>query len=1012
MAKRWMCVSLLLCLLLTILPFTKVAQAHHVGIPGEPPVHEYITRQAVTLLEDLEEGNYSKKTAYPEMKRYLSGRGMYDLVTGSHDEDTVGDLPGDMFPVYGAAPFREHYWDPDGGISDGLYSFRSAAQRATDHWQLALSNYERGRFDVAYYYLGRACHLLQDMSVPAHAHDDDHAGYTREAGAPWLNAVDPSGGKDSYEQWVGTDGQHYTDYDSGDCSAPKYDDKWTLVGTSETNGYMWSLAERADNWDSDGVRGESEPLDVSALLADLSDEHCRRIANDLMPAAMAYTAGLMQHFYDSVKHVELTCLSKSKQADPGKDTFYDLELYNRGGIEDEFEVGYVVLEGDSSKWDISLHSFSNVGSKDKLAFQINPSNFASLFVKVRPHSDVKAGDDIKISITAKLKRAITGNPERDKHYTSEIQLVATNGHKANAVGLVIDVSGSMDGDPLRQAKYSASTFVGYLSESDKLAVVQFDDQYSVIYGMADVTASTKTGAQAAIAGAAGGGSTSIGGGLQTAAYALAAVSNDYAKPIILLTDGEENTEPYVADVKPDIIAQGIAIYSVGLGGASPEQLLALAQDTGGSFRFASDESSLRDIYSDFRRDISDLTNVFSQTGHINQGDRVSHSVSVDDSVSLLTVSVQYAGSDVDLSITDPSGRQIQATDPRVSRREQGPTYEFWDLKPSQAGSYAVTAVGVDIPAGGEDYLLEADVSSSMMTIINTDREEYVPGEWAKVTAFVLSDLEPLLNLSVAATISTSSGSENLTLYDDGQHGDKGANDGVYANLLRGTNMVGTHTIAATFTGQSAKGIAFVRKALTTFIVTPVDVLTVVISSPSEGAAYQRGQTVQLIGTACDPTSGALDRSLLSWSSSIDGNLGTGLELKTATLSEGRHTIELKVNTPAGDSATRTVSIVVGTEAATGSQKENGLSSWMLVAALATLAACLVLAAVAFRLMRKRPRLIAEPVPVQMPTVASGQTSLCPSCGTQLKPQAAYCHRCGVSVSKPEGGSPLDGGVPK
>jgi uncharacterized protein YegL len=935
-------------LLMPIVPAGNVG-AHHVDIRDaegrqvEPPVHEHIMTEGAYLLE---EDPYTKAAAYPEVLRYLTGRAGTDLRSGSRDEDLIGDLSGDNLPAYGAAPFREHYWDPDGGIGDGLYAFRSAAQRAQDHWNQAIANYKKGNFDLAYWYLGRVCHLLQDMSVPAHVHNDDHAGYVRELDAPFwldtlLNPYDPSGGKDRYEQWIGTDGMHYTEYTRNSCSGPELHEEWTLVGTSGDNGFMWSLAEIADDWDSDDVNGEDDNLE---WIGDVSDDHCQQIADALMPAAIEYTAGLLQRFYESVPHVDLQCDNKSKEANSDKDTYFDLRVYNEGGIEDEFEVTYEVIDGDDSKWDISLHTYGATGFKDKLTLTIRPSNFENIFLKVKPHSDVQEGESIKIKVTSKLTRAITNDPERDKYYTSEVELTATNGGKSSAVMVVLDVSGSMSGSYLDQAKHSASIFVGHLTEADQVGVVQFDDSYSVIYSLTDVTSETKSGAQAAINGASGGGYTSIGGGLQTAASALSGASDDYAKIIVLLTDGEENTEPWVADVKPSIIDQGITIHNVGLGSADAEQLLGLAQDTGGTFMFADDESSLGEIYNQFRRDIGDLTNISSDEGHLVQDEVNSFDVPVDDSIDSLSISVQYQGSDIDLIITVPDGSEISASDPQVDRMEEGPTYEFWEISDPEPGEYTVSAVGVDIPDGGEDYLLEADASSSIIATVSTNKDEYLPGEWMKVSAFALQDLQSLSGLSVSANITTGLyTSELLTLFDDGEHGDGEVNDGVYANFFNGTATTGTYTVVASFEGQTVEGRSFARKATTTCIVSPVDVLTAVISSPGEDETFAKGESILFVGAAYDPSWGAVEDSYITWNSTIDGDLGTGGNLTLSDLSSGEHIIAMQVSSPSSnETVLRTVLINV----------EGGGSANWLIPALIVIVVFLCLGGGALLIMRR------------------------------------------------------------
>jgi hypothetical protein len=75
---------------------------------------------------------------------------------------------------------------------------------------------------------------------------------------------------------------------------------------------------------------------------------------------------------------------------------------------------------------------------------------------------------------------------------------------------------------------------------------------------------------------------------------------------------------------------------------------------------------------------------------------------------------------------------------------------------------------------------------------------------------------------------------------------------------------------------------------------PVNQLpTVSISSPADGATFNEGVNVDLIAGANDAEDGDLTAAI-SWSSDLDGNLGTGGTLSVSTLSAGTHTITAEV----------------------------------------------------------------------------------------------------------------------
>ena len=72
-----------------------------------------------------------------------------------------------------------------------------------------------------------------------------------------------------------------------------------------------------------------------------------------------------------------------------------------------------------------------------------------------------------------------------------------------------------------------------------------------------------------------------------------------------------------------------------------------------------------------------------------------------------------------------------------------------------------------------------------------------------------------------------------------------------------------------------------------------------IVSPESDTAVVAGQTVTFAAFAYDPDNGEVADENVSWTSSIDGSLGTGLELHVTKLSLGDHTIRVAVKDDAG-----------------------------------------------------------------------------------------------------------------
>ncbi len=127
--------------------------------------------------------------------------------------------------------------------------------------------------------------------------------------------------------------------------------------------------------------------------------------------------------------------------------------------------------------------------------------------------------------------------------------------------------------------------------------------------------------------------------------------------------------------------------------------------------------------------------------------------------------------------------------------------------------------------------------------------------------------------------------------------------------------VGTHTLTATVTDELGLSA---QDTTTVTIASGEGVPTVQILSPTVGAV---GPDTPLTfrGSAIDPEDGALTGASLEWISSIDGAIGTGVEIE-AVLSDPvvacnpetvRHTITLRVTDSDGNVVTETTQVSVG-----------------------------------------------------------------------------------------------------
>ncbi len=94
---------------------------------------------------------------------------------------------------------------------------------------------------------------------------------------------------------------------------------------------------------------------------------------------------------------------------------------------------------------------------------------------------------------------------------------------------------------------------------------------------------------------------------------------------------------------------------------------------------------------------------------------------------------------------------------------------------------------------------------------------------------------------------------------------------------------------------------------------PLHAPEVQVDKPTDNAVFFPAQTVNLQASAFDMEDGTLGDSAFQWTSSINGDLGTGANLSTAELSAGQHTITVTVTDSDNMSTQAARTITIGDE---------------------------------------------------------------------------------------------------
>lgn len=184
------------------------------------------------------------------------------------------------------------------------------------------------------------------------------------------------------------------------------------------------------------------------------------------------------------------------------------------------------------------------------------------------------------------------------------------------IGIVIDRSGSMAGQKLRDAVEATTRIVNRLTASDRCTIVAFDHRAALISDSLPVTSAQRQIIEAALTHIRSGGSTNLSDGWQMAVDRLRTqlTSGLYVNRVLLLTDGQANQGIREADKLAALATlytqEGINLSTYGLGLHYNEELLELLAQHGlGNHHFMTQSG---DIDGYFQHELAEMFGVVMQ----------------------------------------------------------------------------------------------------------------------------------------------------------------------------------------------------------------------------------------------------------------------------------------------------------------------------------------------------------------------------------------------------------------
>lgn len=241
--------------------------------------------------------------------------------------------------------------------------------------------------------------------------------------------------------------------------------------------------------------------------------------------------------------------------------------------------------------------------------------FAGMPVSAKPIGDpqvqLNVGLDTPVMLAGKkdkayLKIGLTG-------YTLQ-----NRGDRAAVnVAIVLDQSGSMNGQKIQKAKEAAKMAVNLLRKDDIVSIIAYSDHVQVVVPSTKVQ--DKDAVIRAIDRLRAVGSTALFAGVSKGAKELQKfIEKERVNRIILLSDGLANVGPSspaeLGDLGSALAKMGISVSTIGLGlGYNEDLMVQLAMRSDGNHAFV---ENARDLARIFENEFNDVLSVVAQDVHI------------------------------------------------------------------------------------------------------------------------------------------------------------------------------------------------------------------------------------------------------------------------------------------------------------------------------------------------------------------------------------------------------------
>ncbi|XP_062197278.1 uncharacterized protein LOC133900161 [Phragmites australis] len=179
---------------------------------------------------------------------------------------------------------------------------------------------------------------------------------------------------------------------------------------------------------------------------------------------------------------------------------------------------------------------------------------------------------------------------------------------------VIDVSGSMEGDKLENAKKALCFIIRKLTDRDRLCIVQFDHEVTRLCPLRCATEAVRADLEALVCGLKARGATNIKAGLETSLRVVneRKLTAGRAANIMLMSDGQHNEGDWDPNTNFDPL--NMPVHTFGFGRDHDSIMLgAIAKKSlGGVYNFVDDSDKLTNLSETFSQILAGLVTIIAQ----------------------------------------------------------------------------------------------------------------------------------------------------------------------------------------------------------------------------------------------------------------------------------------------------------------------------------------------------------------------------------------------------------------